>query len=448
MQGQALDKPQRRGLGDSARFLKSLVVDAAADRRRRALGPGARARDGGGGRSAAARPRRRARARHRAGDAGADRARLRRASGSCWSNTIRGFCRMLEARFAPARIIRGRRLRSAARRSPNSAGQPIAAVVSSLPLLNQPPQRREKLIGDAFALMGPDGRLRPVHLRPPVAHSARGLRRSLRRPSRRGRSGAICRPPASGPTGSTAPTQPAGRRGERACAARPADRRARRARRRRGARLWSSAIGDAATFYKVGMELAYGGGLALVGRLAAAGKQVFLDLKLHDIPNTVERATAQAAKLGATFLTVHAYPQTMRAAVAGAKGSGMRILAVTVLTSYDDADLFDAVRPVRRRRDGPAPRRAGARARRRRTGGERRGGGAGARRPSAVTCFSSRPASGRRARRPATRSGSRRPPRRSATAPTISSSAGRSPRRRDPRAAARRSSAEIAAAPP
>ena len=102
-------------------------------------------------------------------------------------------------------------------------------------------------------------------------------------------------------------------------------------------------IGDSAVFYKVGMELAYGGGLPLVSELAAAGKQVFLDLKLHDIPNTVERATAQAAKLGARFLTVHAYPQTMRAAVAGAKGSGMQILAVTVLTSYDDADLFDAV---------------------------------------------------------------------------------------------------------
>lgn len=102
-------------------------------------------------------------------------------------------------------------------------------------------------------------------------------------------------------------------------------------------------IGDSAVFYKVGMELAYGGGLPLVPELAAAGKQVFLDLKLHDIPNTVGRATAQAAKLGARFLTVHAYPQTMRAAVAGAKGSGMQILAVTVLTSYDDADLFDAV---------------------------------------------------------------------------------------------------------
>jgi orotidine-5'-phosphate decarboxylase len=114
-------------------------------------------------------------------------------------------------------------------------------------------------------------------------------------------------------------------------------------------------IGDGATFYKIGMELAYGGGLPLVSELSAAGKQVFLDLKLHDIPNTVERATAQAAKLGARFLTVHAYPQTMRAAVAGAKRSGMQVLAVTVLTSYDDADLFDAcyrfgvVEAVRRR---------------------------------------------------------------------------------------------------
>jgi orotidine-5'-phosphate decarboxylase len=114
-------------------------------------------------------------------------------------------------------------------------------------------------------------------------------------------------------------------------------------------------IGESAGFYKVGMELAYGGGLKLVPELASAGKQVFLDLKLHDIPNTVERATAQAAKLGARFLTVHAYPQTMRAAVAGAEGSGMQVLAVTVLTSYDDADLLEAccrfgvVETVRRR---------------------------------------------------------------------------------------------------
>ncbi len=104
-----------------------------------------------------------------------------------------------------------------------------------------------------------------------------------------------------------------------------------------------SRIGDAAAFFKIGMELAYAReGLALVGRLAGAGKRVFLDLKLHDIPNTVERGTAQAAKLGATFLTVHGYPQTMAAAVAGAKGSGLKLLAVTVLTSYDDADCLEA----------------------------------------------------------------------------------------------------------
>jgi orotidine-5'-phosphate decarboxylase len=109
------------------------------------------------------------------------------------------------------------------------------------------------------------------------------------------------------------------------------------------ARRLVETIGESAVFYKIGMELAYSGGLPLVSELAAAGKHVFLDLKLHDISNTVERATAQAAKLGATFLTVHAYPQTMRAAVAGARGSGLQILAVTVLTSYDDADLSEAV---------------------------------------------------------------------------------------------------------
>jgi orotidine-5'-phosphate decarboxylase len=121
------------------------------------------------------------------------------------------------------------------------------------------------------------------------------------------------------------------------------------------ARRFVERIGEGAIFYKIGMELAYGGGLQFVSELAAAGKQVFLDLKLHDIPNTVARATAQAAKLGARFLTVHAYPQTMRAAVVGAKETGMQVLAVTVLTSYDDADLFDAcyrfgvVETVRRR---------------------------------------------------------------------------------------------------
>jgi orotidine-5'-phosphate decarboxylase len=101
-------------------------------------------------------------------------------------------------------------------------------------------------------------------------------------------------------------------------------------------------LGETAIFYKIGMELAYGGGFSLVERLAASGKKVFLDLKLHDIPNTVERATAQVARLGATFLTVHAYPQTMRAAVAGAAGTKVKLLAVTVLTSADDSDLAEA----------------------------------------------------------------------------------------------------------
>jgi orotidine-5'-phosphate decarboxylase len=69
---------------------------------------------------------------------------------------------------------------------------------------------------------------------------------------------------------------------------------------------------------------------------------VFLDLKLHDIGNTVQKGVESVAGFGATFLTVHAYPQTMKAAVEGARGSRLRILAVTVLTSYDDSDLAAA----------------------------------------------------------------------------------------------------------
>src|ERR1700761_1079090 len=101
-------------------------------------------------------------------------------------------------------------------------------------------------------------------------------------------------------------------------------------------------LGDSVTFYKIGYQLAYAGGLAVVGRLADAGKKVFVDLKLHDIGNTVARGVESVAKTGATFLTVHAYPQTMQAAVEARAGSGIKILAVTVLTSYDDADLHAA----------------------------------------------------------------------------------------------------------
>jgi orotidine-5'-phosphate decarboxylase len=97
-------------------------------------------------------------------------------------------------------------------------------------------------------------------------------------------------------------------------------------------------VGEAASFYKIGYQLAYAGGLGLVPKLAAAGKKVFLDLKLHDIGNTVAQGVKSVSRLGASFLTVHAYPQTMRAAVE-ARQDGLRILAVTVLTSYDDRDL-------------------------------------------------------------------------------------------------------------
>ncbi len=98
-------------------------------------------------------------------------------------------------------------------------------------------------------------------------------------------------------------------------------------------------LGDSVTFYKIGYQLAYAGGLPLVRKLAEKGKKVFIDLKLHDIGNTVARGVESIAKLGATFLTVHAYPQTMKAAVEARAGTDLKILAVTVLTSYDDDDL-------------------------------------------------------------------------------------------------------------
>src|SRR5689334_24869500 len=105
------------------------------------------------------------------------------------------------------------------------------------------------------------------------------------------------------------------------------------------AEMMVARLGDSVTFYKIGMELTYAGGLALAERLIGNGKSVFIDLKLHDIPNTVERAARQIARLGARFLTIHAYPQSLTAALAGVAGSNLELLAVTVLTSCDDADL-------------------------------------------------------------------------------------------------------------
>lgn len=101
-------------------------------------------------------------------------------------------------------------------------------------------------------------------------------------------------------------------------------------------------LGDSIGIYKIGYQLAYAGGLAFAEELARAGKRVFLDLKLHDIGNTVAKGVESVARIGASFLTVHAYPQTMKAAHAAAAGTGLKILAVTVLTSYDDADLAAA----------------------------------------------------------------------------------------------------------
>ena len=107
------------------------------------------------------------------------------------------------------------------------------------------------------------------------------------------------------------------------------------------ARAMVARLGDAVSFYKIGYQLAFAGGLEYAQTLTGAGKGVFVDLKLHDIGNTVAQGVKSVARLGATFLTVHAYPQTMKAAVEAREGS-LRILAVTVLTSYDDADLAAA----------------------------------------------------------------------------------------------------------
>ena len=101
-------------------------------------------------------------------------------------------------------------------------------------------------------------------------------------------------------------------------------------------------LGDSVSFYKIGYQLAYAGGLPLISELTAAGKKVFVDLKLHDIGNTVAAGVRSIAKTGATFLTVHAYPQTMQAAVEARGDRGLKILAVTVLTSYDDENVAAA----------------------------------------------------------------------------------------------------------
>ena len=98
-------------------------------------------------------------------------------------------------------------------------------------------------------------------------------------------------------------------------------------------------LGDTISFYKIGYQLLFAGGLEFARELKAANKKVFLDMKLLDIDNTIKSAVENIVKLGVDMLTVHAYPKAMRAAVEAAKGSNLCLLGVTVLTSMDDADL-------------------------------------------------------------------------------------------------------------
>jgi orotidine-5'-phosphate decarboxylase len=111
------------------------------------------------------------------------------------------------------------------------------------------------------------------------------------------------------------------------------------------ARALVTRIGEGVDFYKVGMELYAACGMEIVRELKDRGKQVFLDLKFYDIPETVRRAVAQVARVGVRFLTVHAVGSVMRAAVEGRDaqaggpgGAGLQLLAVTVLTSFGPED--------------------------------------------------------------------------------------------------------------
>jgi orotidine-5'-phosphate decarboxylase len=98
-------------------------------------------------------------------------------------------------------------------------------------------------------------------------------------------------------------------------------------------------LGASANFYKIGLQLQYAGGIELARELKGQGKKIFLDSKLLDIDQTVTGATQNIAKLGLDFLTIHGHAPTLRAAVKGRGDSGLRLLAVTVLTSMGPADM-------------------------------------------------------------------------------------------------------------
>ncbi len=105
------------------------------------------------------------------------------------------------------------------------------------------------------------------------------------------------------------------------------------------ARAMVDRIGEAVSFYKIGLELLATDGMTLARELKASGRQIFLDWKLHDIPTTVQRAATALAGSGCDFLTVHGEPQVMEAAVKGRGTSSLKVLAITVLTSLTEADL-------------------------------------------------------------------------------------------------------------
>lgn len=107
------------------------------------------------------------------------------------------------------------------------------------------------------------------------------------------------------------------------------------------ARVMVKNLGDSVISYKIGLQLLPIGGVEFGKELAAQGKNVFFDFKLHDIGATVEKATRSIAPLGASLLTVHGTPDVMAAAVKGRGNSKLKIMAVTVLTSLDDAALVE-----------------------------------------------------------------------------------------------------------
>ena len=107
------------------------------------------------------------------------------------------------------------------------------------------------------------------------------------------------------------------------------------------ARALVARLGDRIGFYKVGMELYAAAGMEFVRELLDQGKDVFLDQKYYDIGETVKRAVRVAASSGVRFLTVHGSSQVMRAAIEGRGDARTKLLAVTVLTSFDQQDLAD-----------------------------------------------------------------------------------------------------------